>query len=172
MFDDEAVACRCSLADKLTERGDQNLSGPITAPVKLVSSWLYRARIARGLSQENFALRAGVAVPTYGRLERAGLGQKESRVSLGTFLRLVSVLNPEPGEIDELMRILRLSSADRAVPPAHQRAASSNLRKRSMVEHQCNLSNADRGTTEMPVSDIRFQGGVDCGVEQCTKRNI
>ena len=83
-----------------------------TAPtsVEALSAWLYQARVSRGLSQEAVALRAGIAVPTYGRLERAGLSGKTNRVSLETFLRLVAALEPDAHELVELLGTLRLAS--------------------------------------------------------------
>jgi transcriptional regulator with XRE-family HTH domain len=80
---------------------------PAPTPVEVVSTWLYRIRIARGISQEALALRAGIAVPTYGRLERAGLSRGANGVMLDTFLRLIAVLEPDDGELAALLNSLR-----------------------------------------------------------------
>lgn len=79
---------------------------PAPTPVEVVSTWLYRIRIARGISQEALALRAGIAVPTYGRLERAGLSRGANGVMLDTFLRLIAVLEPDDGELAALLNSL------------------------------------------------------------------
>ena len=82
---------------------------PALTPVEIVSTWLYSTRIARGMSQETLALRAGIAVPTYGRLERAGLSRGSTGVMLDTFLRLVAALEPDDAELVALLSMLRLT---------------------------------------------------------------
>ncbi|MBO9626650.1 MAG: helix-turn-helix transcriptional regulator [Microbacterium sp.] len=69
--------------------------------------WLYRVRTSRGLSQEGLALRAGIAVPTYGRLERTGKGGGVSHVTLETLLRVLDALELTPQEIWALVIMLK-----------------------------------------------------------------
>ncbi len=76
------------------------------AHVEIVSTWLYQTRISRGLSQEELALRAGIAVPTYGRLERASLSRASGGVQLDTFLRLLAALEPNQHELLALLSSL------------------------------------------------------------------
>lgn len=79
------------------------MSTAATTSIGALSTWLYHARVARGLSQESLALLAGISVPTYGRIERAGLKGSLGRVSLDTFLRLVAVLQPSEQELLDLL---------------------------------------------------------------------
>lgn len=69
--------------------------------------WLYKVRTSRGLSQEGLALRAGIAVPTYGRLERTGQGQGGTHVTLDTFLRVIEALELTSQELWTLVAMLK-----------------------------------------------------------------
>lgn len=69
--------------------------------------WLYKLRTSRGLSQEGLALRAGIAVPTYGRLERINCRKEASHVSLDTFLRVVDALDLTSQELWTLVVTLK-----------------------------------------------------------------
>lgn len=90
---------------------------PTLTPAEIVSTWLYSTRTARGISQETLALCAGIAVPTYGRLERAGLSRGSNGVMLDTFLRLVTVLEPNDKELAALLSSLRLAASRQSLPP-------------------------------------------------------
>ncbi|WP_373372455.1 helix-turn-helix domain-containing protein [Microbacterium foliorum] len=78
------------------------------SPVEAVAVWLYAARSSRGMSQEAIALRAGLAVPTYGRLERSGLRGQISQAKLETFLRLLLALDPDASELGRLVALLKV----------------------------------------------------------------
>ncbi|MEV7610707.1 helix-turn-helix transcriptional regulator [Microbacterium sp. NPDC089320] len=80
----------------------------VASPVEAVSFWLYAARSSRGMSQEAIALRAGLAVPTYGRLERSGLRGQISQAKLETFVRLLVALDPDASELGRLIALLKL----------------------------------------------------------------
>lgn len=73
-----------------------------------LSEWLYTLRTARGLSQEALALRAGISVPTYGRLERASLQGAKIRATLDTIICLVAALEPSGVEIRALLESLSI----------------------------------------------------------------
>lgn len=85
------------------------MEASIASPIEVLSIWLYQTRVARGLSQETVALRAGIAVPTYGRLERAGLSHSRTKVTLDTMLRLVAALEPDSVELGTLLNSLGLN---------------------------------------------------------------
>lgn len=80
----------------------------VASPVEAVSFWLYAARSSRGMSQEAIALRAGLAVPTYGRLERSGLRGQISQAKLETFVRLLLALDPDASELGRLVAMLKM----------------------------------------------------------------
>lgn len=77
-------------------------------PITAFQYWLYRARSRRGLSQESLALRAGISVPTYGRIERASTNHAIERISLRTFACLIAAIEPTPQEFEELISSIRL----------------------------------------------------------------
>lgn len=84
----------------------EHLAAP--SPVEAVSVWLYAARCSRGMSQEAIALRAGLAVPTYGRLERSRLRGQVSHARLETFVRLLLVLDPDASELGRLITLMKM----------------------------------------------------------------
>lgn len=84
-----------------------DVGAPEGSVLRALSGWFYQARIARGLSQEALALRAGIAVPTYGRIERSAVGSaSKGRVSAETLIRIMLAIHPAREELDLLFSLI------------------------------------------------------------------
>lgn len=68
-----------------------------------VADWLRALRANRGLSQEDVAFAAGVAVTTYARVERCVDGGLPPNPTLDTLMRVVLNLGVTPEEMNELV---------------------------------------------------------------------
>ncbi len=76
---------------------------PASEVPPILAGWLYSRRSERGLSQEAVALKAGISVPCYGRIERAGLSQRGTGVTLATLLRIINAIEPTRQELASLI---------------------------------------------------------------------
>jgi transcriptional regulator with XRE-family HTH domain len=86
---------------------------PEAAERPSLGRWLYLLRVRRGLSQEQVAHAAGIAVATYGRIERC-LGPCVSvNPRLATMARILAALHAEPSELHALFSRVALFPLDR-----------------------------------------------------------
>ena len=76
-----------------------------------IGAWLRRVRHERGMSQEQVALAAGVAVTTYARIERSVTASQPTNTTIGTFVRLAVALEVTPMELAELVATSPLTSS-------------------------------------------------------------
>lgn len=76
------------------------------AEVSTFGQWLRDVRISRGLSQEQVAQRAAIAVTTYGRIERNDNGGRWANPQLTTLISLLRALDVDTAELHDCVERL------------------------------------------------------------------